>query len=85
MRPAILDERIRGERTMYDPEADMDGVSVKRFRIVYRVALYAEMSQDRNTIKLVGASEQDVLRKLREMYPPDCVDIVSVVEMEEGE
>ena len=70
---------------MYDPEADMDGVIQKRFKIVYRVALYAEMSQDRNTIKLLGVTEQDVLRKVREMYPPDCVDIVSVTELEEGE
>jgi hypothetical protein len=71
---------------MFDPERDMDGVKQeKAFKIVYRVALYAEMSQDRNTVKIEAPTEEQALHRLRSMYPPDCVDIVSVVGVEEGE
>jgi hypothetical protein len=65
-----------------DKEAEMDGVIVRRWRIVYRVALYAEMSQDRQTITLSGGSEEEALAALRRNYPPDCVDVLTVQEIE---
>ena len=67
---------------MIDPEAEMDGVVVRKWKIVYRLALYAEMSQDRNTITMSGATEDEALLRLKQQYPPDCVDVLSVQEVE---
>ena len=67
---------------MVDPEAEMDGVVVRRWKVLYRVAMYAEMSQDRQTITLSGASADHVIAQLRWQYPPDSVDVISVMEVE---
>ncbi len=62
-----------------DPEAEQDGVVIRRWKILYRLAQFEHGTQ---TITLSAASESEAITRLRWQYPPDAVDVLTIGEVE---